>query len=241
MNVKEHYEKHLAQYYTWIYGGFESKANDSRAFFERNGITPSGSKSAIDLGCGPGFQSIPLSEMGFEVYAVDISRKLLDELSMHRTNHEIYIIESDFMIFDSYRGKNPELIVCMGDTLTHLESLNDVKNLLQNCHLELADNGKLILTFRDLTYELKGISRFIPVRSDGERIFTCFLEYFENHVDVFDIVNENKDGKWNQKIGFYKKLRLSDEFVNNCLKELDFKIITNELKNGMITIIAQKQ
>ena len=44
------------------------------------GITPARSGRAVDLGAGCGFQSIPLARLGFAVTAIDIDRKLLDEL-----------------------------------------------------------------------------------------------------------------------------------------------------------------
>ncbi len=81
-------------------------------------------------------------------------------------NLNVEIIENDILNFNSYSNRNPELIVCMGDTLTHLGTLNFVSDLIKNCYNELSANGKLVLTFRDLTKELQGEERFTPVRSD---------------------------------------------------------------------------
>ncbi len=69
-------------------------------------------------------------------------------------------------------------------------------------------NGKLALTFRDLTFKLKEEDRFIPVNSDNNRIFTCFLENHATYIKVFDIVYEKEKGRWIQKVSSYKKLTL---------------------------------
>ncbi|OHD25372.1 MAG: hypothetical protein A2086_06510 [Spirochaetes bacterium GWD1_27_9] len=240
MNTKEHYEQHLHSYYSWIYGGFENKIEENRKFFDNNKIKPKSTKNAIDLGAGSGFQSIPLAELGFEVKAIDFSKKLLEELESKKNNLNIEIIENDILNFSIYSKYNPELIICMGDTLTHLENLKSVEDLTINSYKILTTNGKLIYTFRDLTYELKDEKRFIPVRSDENKIFTCFLEYYPDYIKVFDIVHDKENGKWNQKISFYQKIKISEEKIKNIFTSSGFEIEFFDNKNGLITIIGKK-
>ncbi len=66
MNIKEHYENHLANYYSWMFGDFHAKLNENQRFFQRHSIKPISSKIAIDLGAGCGFQSIPLAKIGLD-------------------------------------------------------------------------------------------------------------------------------------------------------------------------------
>ncbi len=241
MSVIDHYENHLAGFYTWIYGGLENKIKDNAAFFSENNIRSHLTGTAIDLGAGSGFQSIPLAQAGFKVFSVDFSGKLLDELKNKKNNSDITIIRSDIMNFFSYENLNPELIVCMGDTLTHLRSLTDVELMLNNCYKQLEKGGSLILTFRDLTHELSGISRFIPVMNDENIIFTCFLEYFNDHVVVHDIVNERDSGRWLQKISSYRKIKIPQEKIKKYLIELNFKLNVFEVDKGIVTVIAVKE
>ena len=240
MKVKEHYENHLASHYTWIYGGSENKIKENREFFKSNGIKPVITKTALDLGAGSGFQSIPLAELGYEVTAVDISQKLLDELKNNKKDLDIKIINDDILNFNKYPNPKPDLIVCMGDTLTHLKSINQVKDLLTNSFRILKKNGKLILTFRDLTYELENDKRFIPIRSSENKIFTCFLEYEKEKVKIFDIVHEKENGKWKQKISFYEKLKISISDISRLMEKTGFKTEKLDIANGMITVIGIK-
>ena len=64
-SVEKHYEDLLAPYYSWISGGSELKLKEYRNFFRDHGVRPASSGVAVDLGAGPGFQSIPLAETGF--------------------------------------------------------------------------------------------------------------------------------------------------------------------------------
>ncbi|MBX7152378.1 class I SAM-dependent methyltransferase [bacterium] len=240
MSTRDHYEKHLADYYSWMFGDFEKKLDDNRRFFSKHDIHPFQTKLAYDLGAGCGYQSIPLAEAGFNVKAVDFSKKLLSELESYRGNLTIESIESDMMRFDDYATQQADLFVCMGDTLTHLESENDVKTLFRNVFGKLTQGGWLVLTYRDLTFELTDIGRFIPVRGTAERTFTCFLEYFSDHVQVFDIVNELQDGQWQQKISSYKKIKIAKNDSLKLIRETGFAIEYQDIVRGMVTIVAKK-
>ncbi|KCZ71166.1 hypothetical protein ANME2D_03198 [Candidatus Methanoperedens nitroreducens] len=240
MNIKEHYENHLANYYSWMFGDFNAKLNENQRFFQSHNIKPVSSKIAIDLGAGCGFQSIPLAKIGFEVKAIDFSKRLLDELKNKSNGLGIEAIENDILNFDAYSDCKPELIVCMGDTITHLDSLESVQKLIENNYEILFKNGKQVLTFRDLTFELKEEDRFIPVNSDNNRIFTCFLEYHPTYVKVFDIVYEREKGRWIQKISSYKKLIISQTEIKEYFEDTGFKIEFMGIENGLVTIIGTK-
>lgn len=240
MNIKEHYENHLSDYYSWMFGKFDAKIVENHRFFQRHNIKPISSKIAIDLGAGCGFQSIPLAKTGFEVKAIDFSRKLLNELKSNSNNLNIEAIENNILNYDAYSSYKPELIVCMGDTITHLESLKSVQELIQNSYKILLKNGKLVLTFRDLTFELKEDDRFIPVNSDSNRIFTCFLEYYPTYIKVFDIVYEKEKERWIQKISSYKKLIISQTVIKKYFETAGFKIEFMGIEDGLVTIVCTK-
>ena len=98
----------------------------------------------------------------------------------------------------------------------------------------------MILGFRDMTVELTQLDRFIPVRSDSNKIFTCFLEYEKDHVKVHDIVYEKTDDQWKMKKSFFQKLRISSQWVKERLSKAGFKVEKVEDMNGMKTIFARK-
>ncbi len=237
--VKKHYDAHLANFYSWMTGDFEARVNDNIEFFKIHDITPFHNTQAIDLGSGHGIQSVALSIIGFKVLSVDFSKQLLDELKQN-SNSKVEVLEADIMDFKAYAGYKPELIVCIGDTLTHLESVKDVERLIKNSAGFLCENGKIVLSFRNQTTELKGTSRFINVKSDDNRILTCFLEYHDNHVNVSDILYEKENNNWVMKVSSYPKLKLSPGAVSQMLNESNLKVIHTENKYGMDYIIAQK-
>lgn len=238
--VKQHYTNVLANVYSWMLGGFDIALDKNAEFFRLNKISPQESGIAIDLGAGCGFQSIPLARLGFSVTAIDLDQKLLNELKVNASNLDITTIQDDLINFEQYVDNKAELIVCMTDTLLHLESKEKVSTLLQKIFIVLESKGKLIITFRDLSQELSELDRFIPLRNNEQRIFTCFLEFESDTVKVHDLVYQKDHNGWKLNKSFYRKLRLSQQWVDRQLKEAGFKQIEFKVNNGLICVIATK-
>ena len=240
VTVKEHYENHLAKYYSWMSGGPTKKLEENRKFFKDHDLWPRGSGVAVDLGAGSGFQSIPLAELGYQVIAIDLSNQLLAELKENVKDLSIKIINDDLLNFSKHSPDTVELIVCMGDTLTHLHKHQNIRKLLRRVYSALEIGGQVVLTFRDLTSELKGLDRFIPVHNDANTIFTCFLEYEKDYVRVHDIIYEKKHDQWELKKSIFNKIRISPQWARKILYEFGFKVETYYIYNGVVCIIAHK-
>src|SRR5258708_8740663 len=81
-SVKDHYDAHLAPLYTWISGGASGPRQRFADLLTHLGLsTPKPGETAIDLGAGSGFQTIPLAQAGYTVTAIDVSEVLLAELA----------------------------------------------------------------------------------------------------------------------------------------------------------------
>jgi SAM-dependent methyltransferase len=213
----DHYEQLLAAHYTWMLGGdITALATEQARILQGLGIHPGrAGTSAVDLGCGPGPQSLALAELGFSpVLAVDTSQALLDELSRHATD-AIRPLHADIrgVLPAHTRPGSVGAVVCMGDTLTHLPSRQDVTQLIGEAAASLAEGGRLALAYRDLTTPLTGDDRFLLVRATQDRIMTCFLEYGDETVTVHDLIHTRSGGTWQLHTGNYPKLRLCPAWV----------------------------
>lgn len=240
MKVKDHYDNHLGNFYSWMAGSFDELLMNNEHFFRESDIRPRANGVAFDLGCGHGPQSIALAKAGFAIRAVDFNQQLLDELSSRAINLSIQPIKDDIRHFLAHTTEQAELIVCMGDTLTHLESLADVGSFIRATSNHLASEGKIVFSFRDLTKELKDEERFIAVKSDDTKILTCFLEFFPDHVMTHDLLYENQNGKWIKSLSAYPKLRLPVSIVTAYLEENRIRVKEHKLLEGMTHIIGER-
>jgi len=239
-DTRSHYDRFLAEQYVWMAGGFNGNTRKNRIFFAGHDLVPQGSRVAIDLGAGCGFQSVPLADAGFQVVAVDFCRPLLLELQVRAGNRPIDTIEADILNFPAWASRHPELIVCMGDTLTHLPDMDAVRLLIRQCHAELADGGELILSLRDYCTEPEGSVVVIPVRRDPDRIFLCRLEYGSDTVGVTDILISRESEGWMRTASSYTKIRIAREDLVRMLADAGFGIEHSESGNGVMTVIARK-
>lgn len=242
--VKEHYDSHLAPLYSWLSGGADGPRARFAQFLDAHQLCPSTpGATALDLGAGSGFQSLPLAAAGYTVTAVDVSEVLLAELARDAAAAGLTIrtVLGDLLEVARHAPTPaPSLIVCIGDTLTHLASQDAVAGLIRNAAAALAPGGHLVLTFRDYTTARTGADRFIPVRSDADHVFTCFLEFGPAHVTVHDIVHTRDGTGWRTAISTYEKVRLAPAWVKTQLAAAGFTIIRDDLQAGLATFIARR-
>lgn len=242
--VKEHYDSHLAPLYSWLSGGADGPRTRFTQFLDAHQLRPpTRGATALDLGAGSGFQSLPLAAAGYAVTAVDVSEVLLAELARDAATAGLTIRTVLGDLLDVARHAPtpaPSLIVCMGDTLTHLASQDAVACLIRDAAAALAPGGHLVLTFRDYTVARTGADRFIPVRSDADHVFTCFLEFSPTHVTVHDIVHTHDGAGWRTAISTYEKVRLAPAWVEADLATAGLSIIRADVQSGLATFIARR-
>ncbi|HEY6621149.1 MAG TPA: methyltransferase domain-containing protein [Steroidobacteraceae bacterium] len=235
-----HYKTHLGPVYSWMLGDLDAAFARSTAEIDALPL-PSVRGVAVDLGAGLGLHALALAQRGFEVVAVDDCQSLLDDLNSRRGSLAVAIHHADLLEFRRFTLKPAQVIVCMGDTLTHLPAHSAVDSLLAEVAASLARGGVFAATFRDYaTSKLEGERRFILVRADTDRILACFLEYGDHQVMVNDLLHEKADGQWRQTISSYPKLKLAPEWVASRLKELGFDVQRDTAANGMVRIVATK-
>jgi SAM-dependent methyltransferase len=195
----------------------------------------------VDLGCGSGYQSIALNDLGYRVLAVDLSEKLIATFASRIGTRDIILNLGDLMQLRNFVAPaSAALVVCMGDTLTHLPSTIEVGELFKRVSQVLSPGGRFVVTWRDLAAnEPKGLDRFILVRGDDERIMTCCLEYSPDTVMVNDLIYvRDAGGTWTLKKSSYQKLRLSLASVRNAISEAGLTVeIAREGRLALLSAI----
>lgn len=235
--AEQHYENLLAPVYTWMVGGaaaaFETGAADLAEFLPLPGV-------ALDLGCGFGMHAIPLARAGWAVTAMDSSPLLIEELRQHARGLPIRAVVGDLLGFAAQMksGPQPQLIVCMGDTLTHLPDRHALDALARSVSAALAPGGRFVATFRDYTRLPEGTQRFIPVRADATRILTCFLEARQDQVEVTDLLYTLVDDHWKFSASAYRKLRLEPTALRQVFRDAGLEADLGPGPRGMVRLVA---
>lgn len=184
-----------------------------------------------------------LAELGFRVLSIDTSAELIAGLAARAAVRPIETRLGDLCELAHWvEPDTAHVVVCMGDTLTHLPGRDDVSALFRAIARALRPGGLFVLTYRDLAAgELRGADRFIPVRADDERIMTCFLEYEDaDRVVVTDLVHErDAAGRWQLRRSAYRKLRLASAWVREQLAAAGLRTRL-ERSDRMVLLAAEK-
>ncbi len=239
-NSQEHYENLLADAYDWMQGGWRARVDSNLAFFSEHSLVGPG--YTVDLGAGTGYQSAALAQHGYRVLAVDNSKKMLNTLSTRCADLEVSVAEGEMLGFSKHLEGEPNLIVCMGDSLPHVASEGEAVALLKEAHDALAPGGSLVLQFRDLTRLPEGNARFLPIRSDADRIFTCMLEEVSaEHVRVHDLLHQRSVSGFEQHISSYLKCRFGATWIDETLAQLGFIESHSSASRGLLTRVATRE
>ena len=111
-----------------------------------------GYRRALDIGCGPGFFSILLAQMGYEVTAVDYTENMLAEA---KKNADFYGVPVDFRKMDAQNltfGDGSFDIVISRNVLWNLE---DPRHAYEEWLQVLRSGGRLINCDRNFYYYVK--------------------------------------------------------------------------------------
>jgi SAM-dependent methyltransferase len=236
--VAEHYERLLAPVYSWMAGGAEAAMAAAASELEALHLPASTGDLVVDLGAGFGAHAIALGRRGARVVAIDSSRTLMRELVSHAAGLPVQAVVDDLTTFTRRIEERPMAVMCMGDTLTHLASVEVVAQLFADAAAVLPAGGRFVTSFRDYALERVGDERFIPVRSDADRILTCFLDYEPDHVVVHDLLHARRDDSWTLSAGRYRKLRLAPQAVAAMLEDAGFRVRREEGIAGMVRLVG---
>jgi 2-polyprenyl-3-methyl-5-hydroxy-6-metoxy-1,4-benzoquinol methylase len=238
--VQEHYDKHLGRIYSWMLGEKAAAIEGARNDLSNSGVGAQANGLALDLGAGTGIYAIALADLGYRVQAIDSCQGLLDELKADIGPRPIKLIHGNLLSFRTHLESQVDLILCMGDTLTHLDSEEAIKRMFEDAKAALKPGGTFIATFRDYVLTpLQGTTRFFLVRSDNRRILTCFLEYGEKKVTVHDMLYELEDTGCKLTISAYPKLRLDPKHAASMLAKTGMNVRLEQGMRGMVRLVGE--
>jgi len=133
-------------------------------------------KTAADLGCGTGLDSIALDKNGIKVTAFDLSTEMINVALVNSIKHNCkinFVCSGIDKIPIKYNGKF-DFAVSMGNTLANLES-KALYKAFEKAHKILNKNGVFILQVLNFGKLIKGNKRIIKISSlPGEYIIRFY-------------------------------------------------------------------
>lgn len=168
--------------------GFEQRFEREEAAF-RTIVGQYGIRTALDAGCGTGFHSLLLARLGVRVTAADISESMLERARSHalEMNLRVHMVKADLLELPAKVQPPFDAVFCLGNTLPHLRTGEELFAAISNFGTLLAPDGVLIIQMLNYNRILSQQERIISVR-EGDGTTTIRFYDFLNDGIVFNVL-----------------------------------------------------
>jgi glycine/sarcosine N-methyltransferase len=149
-SIEEFYDLLAPDYDTMT--SFEQRFIQERPFFQTL-VDRFHFRSALDAGCGSGFHSLLLLQLGVDVLGVDVSAEMLRLADGHARERNVNLrtLQGSFENLGDLTKERFESVFVMGNSLAHLLSAATLEKALQNIATVLDPRGVLVVQV--LNYE----------------------------------------------------------------------------------------
>ena len=158
--------------------------------------------TAIDAGCGTGFHSMMLAQLGVKVTAVDLSAVMLERVGEHARDlgMDLTLVQAGFDELATTIHQPVDAVFCLGNSLPHLLTVNDLSRALENFASVLKPSGLLFM--QQLNYDriLHDRERIQSIKESGTKVYIRYYDYDGDHVSFNIIVLDKQRGAADQTL-----------------------------------------
>lgn len=158
----------------------------------------------LDIAAGTGNHAIALAKLGYEVTATDLDENMVDKINKKATTNHVTVqaVKLAMEQLSQLSETKYKSIICIGNSLVHLQSFNDVLNALKTMNELLVANGKIIIQIVNYDRVLSNKITELPL--------------IEREEVTFNRNYEHKDGK----IIFIGQLTVGENAYENAVELL---------------------
>ena len=193
--------------------------------------------TALDAGCGTGFHSLLLAQLGVRVTAVDASREMIARLDQHGKEMGLSIrgVHSEFTGIGRALSERYDAVFCMGNTLPHLAGDAELVNALSAFASRTLPGGILILQM--LNYERILVTRE-RIQGAGEAHGVTYVRFYDFEAGgsrlLFNILRiERVEGNLKTNLMSVPLIPITSSRITKLLEKSGYR---NVLKFGSIAM-----
>ena len=174
--------------------------------------------SILDLACGRGRYSLYLSNIGYKVTGIDISKENISEAKKNKSDKLNYILH------DMRQPLNQkfDLILNLFTSFGYYQADKDNISIIRSIKSNLNNEGKAVIDFFNIDYVLDNLIKYEEKTVDQTKF--VINRYLENNLLIKDITidSNNKQYKFQEKVKAYRVEDFLTMF-ENCNIELKEK------------------
>ncbi len=201
---------------------FKRESGFFKTLFSKNNV-----KTVLDCACGTGQHVVMFNQLGFNAKGSDLSPAMIKKAKINSNKHKVKALFkiSDFRNLTETFNEKFDAVVCVGNSLPHLLSDEDLSKALSEIYNILNKGGVLVLQQRnyDMLVALK--KRFFPMSVRDDEVFFYVLDYLPHKIifNVVDIETKSKKFKvYSTEYNPLKKFKLTKLLQNSSFENLKF-------------------
>jgi ubiquinone/menaquinone biosynthesis C-methylase UbiE len=206
------------------FGKIEDYLGKEKEFFEKI-FAKYSVNTVLDCACGTGQHLYMLSQIGKAVAGSDYSESMLDvcQKNLSEKNINIPLKQCDYRYIESVFPQKFDAILCLTNSLSHMQTNEDLTTALTSMFNCIGDNGILVLTSGTTYWTLMQTPAIETVvnRADFSRIFVKEQNNDFLTIHILDLYHSSQRTESNQYDMRYKILYENDYI--NLLKKVGFR------------------
>ncbi|MCX6164916.1 MAG: methyltransferase domain-containing protein [Ignavibacteriae bacterium] len=182
-------------------------------------------KTAVDLGCGTGSDSISLGLNDLDVTGFDISGKMIEKAKINSKKYNL-----DLRFFKHSLDKIPskfndkfDFAISLGNSLALVEE-NKIKKSAERIFKILNHNGIFVMQILNYTAIKKADSRIVNITQNPPNVYVRFYDFFTMPLN-FNILRFNRDNPKDFELLTTKLFPYEKDYLFAILKNKGFKNI----------------
>lgn len=166
--MSKFYEE-ISKYYDYIFPTGDAQLDLIR---EVAGEPP---KDILDIACGSGGYSKSLSDLGYNVTAIDLDYAMVGKLKQKDADIDARVLN---MLDINQLDNKYDLLFCIGNSIVHLDDNDEILEFLGKCKDVLKPGGHLIIQIVNYDRVLEKDVKSLPL-IENEEVDLVFERYYE--------------------------------------------------------------
>ncbi|WP_430972741.1 class I SAM-dependent methyltransferase [Sunxiuqinia rutila] len=155
----------IANYYNQIF-----PLNEKQVDFVQAGLNKLDGKKILDIGCSTGQLANRLATLGAQVTAIDLNEEMIAIAQKENHFPTLDFKTANMLEVDSFAEESTlDAALCFGNTLVHLDSIEEVSQFLKGMAKVLKPGAKLMIQILNYDYILEHEVDELPL-IDGPKI-----------------------------------------------------------------------
>lgn len=99
----------------------------------------------LDIAAGTGNHTVVLAKLGHSLTAVELDATMVEKIHKKKQNLDIEVFQEDMRNIDQLPNGQFDAVLCLGNSIVHLDSLHEIHNMIKKAYEQLNEQGVMII------------------------------------------------------------------------------------------------